>query len=65
MSTVDGRAGSPWRVPFVRPDLPSADELAPVFRRIIASGTLTRAVAEKPLRAMRAGMWLIESSRST
>jgi len=42
MSTVDGRAGSPWRVPFVRPDLPSADELAPVFRRIIASGTLTK-----------------------
>ena len=39
-SPRDGHTG--WRVPFVRPDLPPFDAIEPAFRRIHASGILTK-----------------------
>ena len=32
----------PWRVPFVRPDLPTYDEVAPAVRAAFESGSLTK-----------------------
>ncbi|NDC54587.1 MAG: DegT/DnrJ/EryC1/StrS family aminotransferase, partial [Planctomycetia bacterium] len=39
---VPAPPASGWRVPFVRPDLPSFDDVEPAFRRILAGGMLTK-----------------------
>ena len=40
--TEPASSSAAWRVPFVRPDLPTFDEVEPLFREIFAGGMLTK-----------------------
>ena len=41
-TVTDSAPSATWRVPFVRPDIPTFDEVEPMFRDIFAGGMLTK-----------------------
>ena len=51
MPATPAPPASGWRVPFVRPDLPTFDEIEPAFRESFASGILTKGPALARLEA--------------
>lgn len=59
MTTVREVPGG-WRVPFVRPDLPPYEAIEPAFRRIHASGILTKGTELVALESEAAGLLGVE-----